>query len=116
MASAVDYVWDLLEEVGLTNGKEKPPVKCFTSILDGGVMLNGYCKDGTVFLHEDLGGAASIAGGREALSDRLLKVSLEEICHWVTGSGDNSRDFQNYLLDLAVKLGRKLEKSEVFST
>ena len=111
--AAVDYLWDLLEEVGLTNGKEKPPIKCFTSILDGGVMLNGYYKDGTVFLHEDLGGTASIAGGREALSDRLLKVSLEEICHWVTGSTDNSRDFQNYLLDLAVKLGRKLEKSEV---
>jgi hypothetical protein len=44
--AAVDLVLELLEEVGLTNGKGKPPVKCFTSILNGGVMLNGYYRDG----------------------------------------------------------------------
>jgi hypothetical protein len=104
--AAVDLVWDWLEEAGLTNGKPKPPVKVFTSILDGGVMLNGYYRDGTVFIHEDLAGTASIAGGREVLSDRLLKVALEECVHWVTQATDNSRDFQNFLLDLAVKLGR----------
>lgn len=108
--ASVDFVWELLEEIGLTNGKQKPPVKCFTSILDGGVMLNGYYRDGTVFIHEDLGGNASVVGGREALSDRLLKVALEEISHWVTQSTDNSRDFQNYLLDIAVKLCRKRVK------
>jgi hypothetical protein len=107
--AAVDLVWEWLEETGLTNGKEKPPVKVFTSILDGGVQLNGYYRDGTVFIHEDLGGTASIVAGREALSNRLLMVALEEICHWVTGSGDNSRDFQNYLLELAVKVGRGRE-------
>ena len=40
------------------------------------------------------------------LSDRLLKVALEEVAHYVTGATDNSRDFQDYLLDLAVKLSR----------
>jgi hypothetical protein len=108
--AAVDFVWELLEEIGLTNGKQKPPVKCFTSILDGGVMLNGYYRDGTVFIHEDLGRTASLVDGRDALSDRLLKVALEEITHWVTQSTDNSRDFQNYLLDVAVKLCRKRVK------
>jgi len=111
--AAVDLVWQWLEETGLTNGKQKPPVKVFTSILDGGVQLNGYYRDGTVFIHEDLGGTASIVAGREALSDRLLTVVLEELCHFVTGSADNSRDFQNYLLDLAVKLGRGKMQSEV---
>jgi len=33
-----------------------------------------------------------------------LKVALEELSHFVTGATDNSRDFQNYLLDVAVKL------------
>ena len=28
--AAVDLVWELLEEVGLTQDKEKPPVKCFS--------------------------------------------------------------------------------------
>jgi hypothetical protein len=104
--AAVDFVWSWLQETGLTNGREKPPVKVFTSILDGGTMLNGFYRDGTVFIHEDLGGTASIVAGRQALSDRLVKVAIEEVAHYVTGATDNSRDFQNFLLDLAVKLGR----------
>ena len=63
--AAVDFVWSWLEETGLTNGKEKPPVKVFSSILDGGTMLNGFYRDGTVFLHEALGGTASEFGGRQ---------------------------------------------------
>ena len=110
--AAVDFVWDVIEAHGLTNGKEKPPVKGFTSILDAGVMLNGYYRDGVVFINEDLGGSASEFGGRAALSDRLLKVALEEVAHYVTGATDNSRDFQDYLLDLAVKLSRSRTKRE----
>jgi len=40
------------------------------------------------------------------LSDRLLKVALEEVAHYTTGATDNSRDFQDYLLDLVVKVSR----------
>jgi len=104
--AAVDFVWDRLEEIGLTNGKEKPPARSFTSILDGGTMLNGFYREGIVYLHRDLGGAGSVTGGRHALSDRLVKVALEEVAHFVTGSTDNSRDFQDYLLEVAVKLAR----------
>ena len=111
--AAVDFVWELLEEVGLTQSKAKPPVKCFTSILDGGVMLNGFYRDGQVFINIDLGGSGSVEAGRNALSDRLIKVALEEVAHYVTGATDNSRDFQDYLLDLAVKLGRERTESEV---
>lgn len=105
--AAVDFVWSLLEKVGLTNGKTKPPVRSFHSILDGGTMLNGYFKDGTVFIHRDLGGSGSVTGGRQALSDRLVKVALEEVTHYVTnGATDNSRDFQDFVLEVAVKLAR----------
>ena len=82
--AAVDLVWEWLEEVGLTQGKEKPPVKCFTSILDGGVMLNGFYRDGMVFINSDLAGAGSVVAGRQALSDRLVHVALEETVHFVT--------------------------------
>jgi len=102
--AAVDLVWDWLEETGLTNGKEKPPVKVFTSILNGGTMLNGYYRSGEVFINADLAGSGSVAGGRQALSHRLLVVALEEVAHYVTGATDNSRDFQSYLLDVAVKI------------
>ena len=105
--AAVDFVWQWLGQIGLTNGKEKPPVRSFTSILDGGVMLNGYYRDGIVYIHRDLGGSGSILGGRHALSDRLVKVALEEVAHYATnGATDNSRDFQDYLLEVAVKLAR----------
>jgi hypothetical protein len=43
------------------------------------------------------------------LSDRLLKLAMEEVAHYVTLSTDNSRDFQNYLLDVAIKLIRGKE-------
>ena len=105
--AAVNLVWELLEEVGLTQGKAKPPVYCFTSILDGGTMLNGFYRDGTVFINGDLAGSASVLGGQQALSERLVKVALEEVVHYVTGGAtDNSRDFQDFLLNLVVKLSR----------
>lgn len=105
--AAVDYVWRLIEKIGLTNGKEKPPVRSFHSILDGGTMLNGYYRDGVVYIHRDLGDAGSVVGGQAALSDRLLKVTLEEVAHYATnGATDNSRDFQDYVLEVAVKLSR----------
>jgi hypothetical protein len=110
--AAVDLVWELLEGVGLTNGKEKPPVKCFTSILDAGVMLNGYYRNGVVFINSDLG-TGSVVCGRGALSDRLLKVALEETVHFISGATDNSRDFQDFLLNLAVKLASPRSQREV---
>jgi len=36
----------------------------------------------------------------------LIVTMLEEVTHHVTGAGDNSRDFQDYVLNLAVKLAK----------
>ena len=106
--AAVDLVWEWLKETSLTNGKEKPPVKVFTSILNGGTMLNGYYREGIVYINRDIAGAGYLAAGEEALPDRLVHVALEEVAHFATnGATDNSRDFQNFLLDLAVKIGRQ---------
>lgn len=92
----------------MSDGKGKPPVRCFTSILDGGTMLNGYYRNGTVYINRDLAGAGYLVAGADALPDRLVHVALEEFARFVTnGATDNSRDRQNFLLDLAVQLGRK---------
>jgi len=93
--------------------QEKPVVKCFSSILDGGTMLNGYYRQGEVYINSDLAGSAFVAAGRDALSNRLLKVALEECVHHVTEATDNSRDFQDFVLELAVKLARTGSKKEV---
>jgi hypothetical protein len=111
--AAVDLVWAWITEAGLTNGKSKPPVKCFTSILDGGTMLNGYYREGTVYINADLAGTSSEFAGPDVLSNRLLKVAMEELAHFVTEATDNSRDFQDYLLELAVKLARKRRSRKV---
>lgn len=108
--AAVDYIWDLIEEIGLTNGKDKPEVRSFSSILDAGVMLNGYYRDGIVYINRDLAGDAFLIAGSKALSDRLLKVALEEVAHYATnGATDNSRDFQDYVLEVAIRLARRGE-------
>jgi hypothetical protein len=98
--AAVDHVWAVLEKHGMTQDKPKPPVYCFSSILDAGCMLHGYYRDGRVYLNTSL---APVGGGL-CLSSHLLKVALEEVAHYVTEATDNSRDFQDYLLALAVKL------------
>jgi len=67
-------------------------------------MLNGYYRQGEVFINADISGSASVVAGRDALSNRLLKVALEEVVHFVTEATDNSRDFQDFLLELTVKL------------
>jgi hypothetical protein len=113
--AAVDLVWDMIEVAGLTNGRSKPPVKCFTSILDGGVMLNGFYRNGEVYINSDLAGGSSSFAGTQALTDRLVKVALEEVAHHVTQATDCSRDFQDYLLDLAVKLTRTRSANHILN-
>lgn len=89
---ARDTVWEWLENANLTRDKAKPSVRCFRDIMQAGRSTEGYFKHGgqTIFVREDVGGKL------------LLKTVLEECAHYVTGSTDNSRDFQSYLIDLAV--------------
>lgn len=98
--AAVDKAWEVIELAGLTNAKEKPPVKCFTSIMEGCVNLNGYYQNGVVYINRDL----APNGMTEVLPDKLVKVAMEEVAHFVTGATDNSRDFQDFLLELATRL------------
>lgn len=97
--AAVDWIWDIAGRHNMLNGKQKPAASCFTKIMDGGSQTLGFYRDNTVFVNTD------IAGGR---SQQLLVTVVEEVAHHVTGATDNSRDFQDYLLNLLVKVA--LEK------
>ncbi len=94
---AVDTVWAWIEAVGATKGKNKPKVRGFRELMDaeGGTM--GYWEEGssTVHIREDIS---------TAVNEYTLKVALEEVCHYITGSGDNSRDLQQFAFDMIVKL------------
>jgi hypothetical protein len=99
---AVDWAWDLVGLVDLGQGKVKPAVKVFTQIMQGGGQTLGFYRDNVVYLNSDITGQA----GNQ--SQQLLVTALEEVVHHVTQATDNSRDFQDFCLNLAVKLGRAL--------
>jgi hypothetical protein len=86
----LDRVWTWLELVDLTNGKEKPTLKLYERILEGGTQKHGYYKDGVVHIH---------------IEDRANPITmLEEVVHHVTGAHDCTRDFQDFAFRLAAKI------------
>lgn len=94
MLKALDVVWNLLETYGKLNGREKPPVKGFNSIMSGEAQCGGMYKNGIVYIHTD----------HSTTGFPLLKIMLEEISHHTTGAGDMSRDLQDYLFRLIVEI------------
>lgn len=97
MLKAMDAVWTLLEKHSLTSGREKPPVKAFTQVMDGAAQKWGEYRDGTVLLHAELGKEGEP-------TPQLLKVTLEEVVHHVTGATDMSRDLQDFLFRLVTAM------------
>lgn len=92
--AATDWAWKQIEMAGMTKGKDKPPVKCFISLMDGGTVLNGFYRDGGIYLNQNLSGTGV----------EIRTVALEEICHFLTNSLDGARDFQQFAFDFAVRL------------
>lgn len=84
-------VWRKLETIGLTNGKEKPEIKSFTSALsNNGKYLFGYYKDGCIYINIDQQGSH--------------QTILEECAHYITGEADGTRVFQEFAFNVACRL------------
>jgi hypothetical protein len=94
MLRALNMIWELLQEQNMLNGRKLPPVKGFNPLMSGEAQTYGMYKEGVVYIHEDL----------STLSPLLLKVMLEEVVHHVTDAGDMSRDLQDFLFRLVIKL------------
>lgn len=94
---ALDMVWEWIDMTGQTNGKSKPTIACYRELTDAESDVMGFFRPGerTVYVRED------IASG---LNKYLLKTTLEEAAHYVTGATDNSRDFQSFFMDMIVEL------------
>jgi hypothetical protein len=93
---AVDWAWETFELAGLTGNRERPEVYCFQQISSAEAATNGYQNTEGVHIHIDI--------ANDGQSNELRKTALEEVTHWITGATDNSRDFQNFLLDTIVNL------------
>lgn len=89
-------VWSLLSSNGVTGNKDKPSLKVFSKLVDAGKQPPlGYYKEGCVHINKDWN------SGKQ-----LFITLLEECVHYITGSTDCSRDFQEYLLNLCYELNK----------
>ncbi len=85
-----DGVWNRLVLTGRTFGAEKPELRIFTEAPGkSGITFGSYTK-GRVYLNE------SIVG-----SKMERRACLEELAHHISESGDETREFQTFLLELA---------------
>lgn len=104
--AALDFVWNVVEKAGMTAGKDRPDVKCFRKIMDGGGQTLGFYRENVAYINADIAGYGSLTNGQDGLTQQLLVTMLEEVAHHVTQSSDQSRDFQDYCLNLAIKLAK----------
>jgi hypothetical protein len=106
--AAVEFAWFLVTKYGVTNGRTKPVVKTFRKIMEAGSQTLGFYKDGVVYINQDIAAGGSLSLGWHSLTQQLLVTAIEEVAHHVTGATDNSRDFQDFLLNLVVYMAKEL--------
>lgn len=92
--AAVKEVWELLELTGMTKGKKCPQAMGFDEIMNAESACLGFYRPGgsVVWLRNDLAGGI------------LISTTVEELTHYITGATDCSRDFQQFLIDMLVKV------------
>ena len=93
--AALDWVWEQVDRAGMTDGKAKPPIRCFRKVMSGGVVTRGFLRDGIVYVNEDLATGTSV---------ELRQTVLEEVAHYLTGSKDETRDLQDWAFKFAVRV------------
>jgi len=93
--AALDWVWEQIHRAGMDDGKAKPPIRCFRKVMNGGAVVLGFLRDGTVYINEDLAVGASV---------ELRQTVLEEVAHYLSGSKDCTRDLQDWAFKLAVRV------------
>ena len=82
-------VWDSLVDLDMHKNKSMPEVVNFVDHMDGEKVTGGYYKDSKVYINSN--------------NPSEDKIMMEEFAHYITGSRDNSRDFQDFAFSLATK-------------
>lgn len=100
MQKMTDDWWDVIVKYGMTNGRNKPPVKAFKENMEGGSQINGEYAEGVIWLRWDLDGSL-----------HMDTVTLEELAHHCSGATDMSRDFQEWILRLTTYISRDFRKT-----
>ena len=94
----LEECWNRLWGCGLIPSyNEKPAIASFNMApTDGEESIFGMCRRGKILIN------MSIAQGK---CEHLYSTMLEELAHYITKSGDTSRDLQNFAFTAAVKFG-----------
>ena len=103
--NALDFVWSIVSELQLNNGKEKPKLHTFIKLVDEGSQTNGFVREQEVYINQNIAPDTYLEW--HELSDSLIRCMMEEVAHYVTETGDFTRDFQFFLLDVIAGLARK---------
>lgn len=90
----ITRLWAMLLSVDMIGQNKKPAGKVFAQIMDAESQKLGFYRHKTVFINRDIVGE----------SIQFSVTVLEELVHHITGSTDNSRDFQDFALNLAIHL------------
>lgn len=106
--AALDFVWGIIEKYKLTNGKKRPEVKTFRKVMEFGGQTLGFYRDGVVYINQDIASSGSVLSGWHHLTQQLLVTMLEECVHHCAEAKDFVRDFQDYVLNLAIYMGREI--------
>lgn len=88
---ALDWVWGKICELGMSDGKDKPPMRGFRPMMDAGELVMGYTRNDTIFISIDAGGV------------ELQQTILEECAHYVSGAVDGSRDIQDWAFKFGIR-------------
>lgn len=92
--SEIRRLWSIITLHSMSNGRACPQGRVFVQVMDAGCYKLGYYSDNMIYVNQDQLG----------VTQSFTSLVLEEMVHHVTGAGDNSRDFQDYILRLLAKL------------
>ncbi len=104
MIAALNYIWETLNEEGLTFNKTKPEVKGFKETIQSGQVKFGFYRDGVVYLNDAF---APTAGYAQNYPSDFLDTVLHELAHHISGGTDGSNDFEKYIFKVAIHFLQK---------
>ncbi len=85
-----DGVWNRLAWANMTFGAEQPELRLFVEEPGKSSITFGSYASGLVYLNESIVGSA-----------KERQTCLEELAHHISKSGDETREFQTFLLEIA---------------
>lgn len=103
---AFDWAWDLCVKYNQTKGKAKPEYKSYRHQMTAGSQILGFHRNGAVYLNLELVDQQNVDDWR-GLPRAVLTTALEEIAHYITEATDNSRDFQEFFINMIVLMAKQ---------